>query len=83
MAGSATVTGVQHYTLGIGHPKTSVDVTGGDDASPVVLDEGQTKAGPDGQVVGGGVSITGGEKLRLAIADLRGSVAAERRNARR
>jgi hypothetical protein len=54
MAGSADIRGVQHYTLGIGHPKTSVDVTGGDDASPVVLDEGQTKAGPDGQVVGGG-----------------------------
>ena len=54
MAGSADIRGVQHYTLGIGHPHTSVDVTGGDDASPVVLDEGQTKAGPSGQVVGGG-----------------------------
>jgi len=43
----------------------------------VVASGGQT-IGPDGQVVGGGISITGGEKLRAAIADLRGSVAAER-----
>jgi hypothetical protein len=49
------IVGVQHYTPGIGHPKTSAHANG----SVLALNEAGQIITPSGQVVGGGVGLDG------------------------
>jgi hypothetical protein len=61
------IVGVQHYTPGIGHPKTSAPANG----SVLALNEAGQIVNSSGQVVGGRVMLVGAEKVRPMLAAIR------------